>query len=114
MNARYAHHLVGSQDGLFSLSYQLLPYAKNEVSRFNRPRRGDSSTGMFISKDYGLDWCVMDCPENTLLRVMPSRDEFPFAVLVDIETTASDGASQMVRNHMSSFSEFGLDLGCIM
>lgn len=114
MNARYADHLVGSQDGLFSLSYQLLPYAKNEVSRFSRPRKSDSSTGIFISKDLRLDSYLMEFPENTLFRVMPSRDEFPFAVLVDIETTASDGASQMVQYYILSFIQFGLDLGCIV
>eukprot|EP00210_Caulerpa_lentillifera_P000075 g71.t1 len=88
--ARHARYLAAFEEGHISVSYQLPPYATNEHSRFHKQKNWDASAGSFI--------------ETALSSIKPATDEFPFGVLVDVETTASDGSSLMASVSFGAIS----------
>ena len=73
--------LSGPQSKRYMHNYEMPPYSTGETGRVGSPKRREIGHG--------------DLAERALVPVLPSRDEFPYAIRQVSETMGSNGSSSM-------------------
>ena len=104
------YHRTRRGQALYMHQYNFPPYCTGEVGRMGSPKRREIGHG--------------NLAERALLPMLPSEDEFPYAIRVVSEVMESNGSSSMASTCASTlalmdggvpiaFSRFGIAMGLI-